>query len=160
MLSRNLPIRGPGPPAGSRTGIWGPSRDSLRSVPAGSVIAIGRPPLGGGHSLDSLDEEATMVRRWALPILCAATLVATALGAAPANAATTPTAVGTGGAAATVDVRATDAAIATLKRGGNAVDAAVAAAAVLGVTEPFSCGIGGGGFMVLHRAADGTTTTI
>jgi gamma-glutamyltranspeptidase / glutathione hydrolase len=71
-----------------------------------------------------------------------------------------PTAVGTGGAAATVERLATQAAIDTLRRGGNAVDAAVAAAGVLGVTEPFSCGIGGGGFMVVHRARDGKTTTI
>ena len=71
-----------------------------------------------------------------------------------------PTAIGTGGAAATVDVLATQAAVDTLRRGGNAVDAAVAAAAVLGVTEPFSCGIGGGGFMVIHRASDGKVTTI
>ena len=71
-----------------------------------------------------------------------------------------PTAVGTGGAAATVDVLATQAAVQTLRNGGNAVDAAVAAAAVLGVTEPFSCGIGGGGFMVLYRASDGKVTTI
>jgi gamma-glutamyltranspeptidase/glutathione hydrolase len=71
-----------------------------------------------------------------------------------------PTATGTGGAAATVDVLATQAAVDTLRSGGNAVDAAVAAAAVLGVTEPFSCGIGGGGFMVLYRASDGTVTTI
>jgi len=71
-----------------------------------------------------------------------------------------PTATGTGGAAATVDVRATAAAIATLGRGGNAVDAAVAAAAVLGVTEPFSCGIGGGGFMVIYRADTRSVTTI
>src|SRR5215204_4206629 len=53
------------------------------------------------------------------------------------------TAVGKGGAAATVDLKGTRAAIRTLRRGGNAVDAAVAAAGVLGVTEPFSCGIGG-----------------
>ena len=63
-----------------------------------------------------------------------------------------PTAPGKGGAAATVERIATQAAIDTLDRGGNAVDAAVAAAAVLGVTEPFSAGIGGGGFMVLSLA--------
>ncbi len=71
-----------------------------------------------------------------------------------------PTAIGTGGAAATVDALATQAAVDTLRHGGNAVDAAVAAAAVLGVTEPFSCGIGGGGFMVLYRASDRKVTTI
>jgi gamma-glutamyltranspeptidase / glutathione hydrolase len=71
-----------------------------------------------------------------------------------------PTAVGTGGGAATVDTLATQAAVDTLRTGGNAVDAAVVAAAVLGVTEPFSCGIGGGGFMVLYRASDGKVTTI
>ena len=70
-----------------------------------------------------------------------------------------PTAVGSGGAAASVDLAGTQAAIGTLRQGGNAVDAAVAAAGVLGVTEPFSCGIGGGGFMVI-RTAKGKVTTI
>jgi gamma-glutamyltranspeptidase/glutathione hydrolase len=70
-----------------------------------------------------------------------------------------PTSVGTGGAAASVEKLATQAAIDILRRGGNAVDAAVAAAGVLGVTEPFSCGIGGGGFMVI-RTAGGAVTTI
>src|SRR5829696_1595962 len=69
------------------------------------------------------------------------------------------TAEGTGGAAATVDLLGTQAAIDALRDGGNAVDAAVAAAAVLGVTEPYSCGIGGGGFMVV-RTAEGRVTTI
>jgi gamma-glutamyltranspeptidase / glutathione hydrolase len=71
-----------------------------------------------------------------------------------------PTATGTGGAAASVERIATQAAIDTLRAGGNAVDAAVAAGGVLGVTEPFSAGIGGGGFMVIYRASDGKVTTI
>ena len=70
-----------------------------------------------------------------------------------------PTSIGTGGAAASVEKLATATAIDILRRGGNAVDAAVGAAAVLGVTEPFSCGIGGGGFMVV-RTAGGPVTTI
>ncbi|MBD0348481.1 MAG: gamma-glutamyltransferase [Thermoleophilia bacterium] len=70
-----------------------------------------------------------------------------------------PTATGSGGAAATVDVLATHAAIQALREGRNAVDAAVIAAAVLGVTEPFSAGVGGGGFMVI-RTATGNVTTI
>ena len=70
-----------------------------------------------------------------------------------------PTAIGTGGAAASVEKLATEAAVGILRRGGNAVDAAVASAAVLGVTEPFSCGVGGGGFMVI-RTAGGRVTTI
>ncbi len=70
-----------------------------------------------------------------------------------------PTSIGTAGAAASVEKLATQAAIDILRRGGNAVDAAVAAAGVLGVTEPFSCGVGGGGFMVV-RTAGGAVTTI
>ena len=71
-----------------------------------------------------------------------------------------PTSVGTGGAAATVERLATEAAIDALRRGGNAVDAAVTAAAVLGVTEPFSCGIGGGGFMLIQENGEKKPITI
>lgn len=74
--------------------------------------------------------------------------------AAGATHAKTPVATGTGGAAATISDPATQSAMAILDRGGNAVDAAVAAAATLGVTDPFSCGIGGGGFMLVYLAKE------
>jgi gamma-glutamyltranspeptidase/glutathione hydrolase len=60
-------------------------------------------------------------------------------------------ALGRGGAVATVDARATQIGIDVLKQGGNAVDAAIATAAALEVVRPLSCGIGGGGFMVLYQ---------
>ena len=71
-----------------------------------------------------------------------------------AATAKTPVATGTGGAVATISEQASQSAMAILNKGGNAVDAAVAAAATLGVTDPFSCGIGGGGFMLIYLAKD------
>src|SRR5215218_6566627 len=95
-------------------------------------------------------------------LICVAGILAGAgsVSAQPGQHIPQPTAVGTGGAAATVDSVATRAAIEALADGGNAVDAAVTAAAVLGVVEPFSCGIGGGGFMLIYRASDGQVATI
>jgi gamma-glutamyltranspeptidase/glutathione hydrolase len=97
-----------------------------------------------------------------LPAL-AASLLPVALVAAPAAAATPtlgPTAHGYGGAVASVDPTATAAGLDVLRRGGNAVDAAVAVAATLGVTEPFSSGIGGGGFFVYYDARHHRVSTI
>ncbi len=54
---------------------------------------------------------------------------------------------------------ATDAGVAVLKAGGNAVDAAITVAMTLAVTHPRAGNLGGGGFMLI-RLADGTSTFI
>lgn len=63
-------------------------------------------------------------------------------------------------AVASAHPMATAAGMAVLNAGGNAFDAAVAVSATLAVVEPYSSGIGGGGFWLLHRASDNTTVMI
>jgi gamma-glutamyltranspeptidase/glutathione hydrolase len=103
-------------------------------------------------------------RRTALSVLMLAALAGTVVNGLPAQATPpvtkAPVAVGRGGAASTVDIDATRVAIDVLRHGGNAIDAAVATAATLGVTEPFSSGLGGGGFLVYYNARTKTVHTI
>jgi gamma-glutamyltranspeptidase / glutathione hydrolase len=101
-----------------------------------------------------------------LGIVVPALLVPALLVAAPSQAAPgdgppkRPTARGYGGAVASVDPYATRVGLQVLRAGGNATDAAVATAAALGVTEPFSAGIGGGGYFVHYSAKTGKVRTI
>ncbi|MEF3404560.1 gamma-glutamyltransferase [Agromyces sp. CCNWLW203] len=88
--------------------------------------------------------------------LAPAGLVAAGRPAPPAPS----TSTGYGGAVSSVDSEASAVGLEVLRKGGNAADAAVATASALGVTEPYSAGIGGGGYFVYFDAATGEVTTI
>ncbi|HYI32118.1 MAG TPA: gamma-glutamyltransferase [Glaciibacter sp.] len=99
--------------------------------------------------------------------LVAGAVITGAPASAQTAATTTPpvgidrsTSYGTGGAVSSVDPSASRIGVEVLRRGGNAADAAVATAAALGVTEPYSAGIGGGGYFVHYDASTGTVSTI
>lgn len=66
--------------------------------------------------------------------------------------------IATGGIVATSQVLASQAGAQILAQGGNAVDAAIAANAVLGLVEPMMCGIGGDLFVLYRDAKTGQVT--
>ncbi|MBC7594297.1 MAG: gamma-glutamyltransferase [Kineosporiaceae bacterium] len=102
-------------------------------------------------------------------LLATAALITTAAFVLPSSATPTKdsqtgspqaTARGTGGAVSSVDANASRVGREVLRKGGNATDAAVAMASTLGVTEPYSAGIGGGGYFVHYDAKTGNVETI
>ncbi len=80
-------------------------------------------------------------------------------GGAPAIVGQTRSAPAHGPFVAAANPLAVEAGLAILRRGGSAVDAAVAIQAVLGLVEPQSSGLGGGSFMMVFNAGTGEVTT-
>jgi gamma-glutamyltranspeptidase / glutathione hydrolase len=98
------------------------------------------------------------------PVLAATTTVllmlAIAGGAAAVEGSRYQEAVRSGGGVISSEsTAASEAGLATLDAGGNAMDAAVTMAFTLGVARPQSCGIGGGGFLV-YRGANGEAAAL
>ncbi len=92
--------------------------------------------------------------------LCSAVLLLTACVAPRSGTSSRDQGVAsTTGLVVSTDAIASDVGAAILRRGGNAVDAAIATAFALAVTHPAAGNIGGGGFMVI-RTPSGEATTI
>lgn len=109
-----------------------------------------------------MTQSARLVRPVA-GLVAVATAAALVAASPPSVAAETPspaTAYGTGGAVSSVDANASRIGRDVLRSGGNAADAAVAMASALGVAEPYSAGIGGGGYFVYYDAKHRRVSTI
>lgn len=79
-------------------------------------------------------------------------------GRPPAEAAAGPAPAARGPLVTAANPLAAEAGMAVLRRGGSAVDAAVAVQATLGLVEPQSSGLGGGGFLMVYEAETGALT--
>ncbi|MCG8592119.1 MAG: gamma-glutamyltransferase [Proteobacteria bacterium] len=123
--------------------------DTTPTVPC--ATAPRRPPSHWFHRLMSCWTRA----RWH------AVLLGTALAAAPlpAFAAAPAPAYGRDGMVVSSQADASRAGLTLLQAGGNAVDAAIATAFAVSVTQPFSTGLGGGAFVLIRRP-DGSVIAI
>ncbi len=78
----------------------------------------------------------------------------------PHGSAFRPSVMGSNGMVTSGHVLASQAGVQTMMAGGNAVDAAIATAAALGVVEPAGSGVGGDGFILIYWAKTGQVEAI
>ncbi len=78
----------------------------------------------------------------------------------PHGSAFRPSVMGSNGMVTSGHVLASQAGVQTMMAGGNAVDAAIATAAALGVVEPAGSGVGGDGFILIYWAETGQVEAI
>ncbi len=126
------------------------------SLALSGAAAVGAPAVSAAASAASASSASSAS---SVASAASASVVAAGPGARPAPA-KHAVARGRGGAVSSVDPEATRIGLRVLRRGGNAVDAAVATAAALGVTEPYSAGIGGGGYLVTYQARTGRVRVV
>ena len=125
-------------------------------------MSITRDPAGAAEPVDTLVGLATLTRTRVVrsrvmrashvalvALLCVAPFAAESAERAPGKA-----------AIASAHPLASQAGLDVLAQGGNAFDAAIAVAAALAVVEPSGSGLGGGGFILIHRASDGLNSMI
>ncbi|HEY9826507.1 MAG TPA: gamma-glutamyltransferase, partial [Stenomitos sp.] len=92
------------------------------------------------------------MQRWCV-LFAASCLTLVGIWAPKAEARSAEPSRGWQGMVASAHPLATDVGVLILRQGGNAIDAAVATALAISVVEPFSAGIGGGGFLLLRSAS-------